>query len=319
MQTKIREIALELGFIDAQPVTGHPFEVWRERLMSSEFGKYLKLEHDPAKASGWPLEEITIWAAIAPTPPMTDWPEGRGEIGAHYMGLEPQKKRRTAWEDAVAALGYEIVRGVNLPERAAAIRARLGVHGLNGLMIAPDYGSFINITVLLVRAAPPDNARGPEYDSSPGCGNCGECITACPTGAITEENGVDVMKCLRNYMNWPQYMPEEYYEKMGRRIIGCDTCQYACPKNAELKCEQPSAEIIDCMKLENLLTEPDFERISKYVNLKGWYNVKTQAVLAAANTGRKDLLPVIEALIGGEDKTLDKMAKWAVERLSLVL
>ena len=314
MQSKIRDAALELGFLDAKPATGHPFEVWHNRLMNSELGKYMSMEHDLGKVSGWPLEEITLWVAVAPTPPMAEWPEGCGEIGGFYMRSGWRQNRRSAWEDAAIALGYEIIRGVTLPERAAAIRAGLGVHGLNGLMISPDYGSFVSIHVLMVHAAPPHDARGPEYDLSPGCGNCGDCIKACPTGAISLENGVDTQKCLRNFFGAPQFMPEEYYPKMGRRILGCDTCQLACPKNAALERETPPADMVEWMKLEKLLTEPDIDWISKYILLYGT-RVKTQAALAAANTGRKDLLPLVEALIGSDDAALDKIARWAANRL----
>jgi len=129
-------------------------------------------------------------------------------------------------------MGYEVKREIMLPERAAAIRAGLGVHGLNGLMITPNYGSF----------------------------------------------------------------------------------QFACPKNAGLKREQPPADMIDCMKLEKLLTNLEFDRIFKYFQLNE-SSVKPLAVLAAANTGRKDLLPLVEALIGNEDKVLDKIARWAASRL----
>ena len=210
-----------------------------------------------------------------------------------------------------------IVRDVTLPERAAAICAGFGVHGFNGLMITPDYGSYANITLLLVHAAPPPDVRGPEFDLSPGCGNCGECITACPTGAISD-NGVNTLICLRNYISKPETMPEEDYPKMSRRIQGCDTCQRACPYNAALEQEHPPADMVDCMKLERLLTEPDISRMSKYIF--HWYakenRIKAQAALAAANMGRKDLLPLVQALIGSEDKMLDKMARWAAERLN---
>jgi len=313
MQSKIRDAALKLGNIDAQPVTGHNFDVWHNRWKTMSLGSYMASAYDPSKLSGWPLDEITIWVAIAPTPPIGEWPEGCGEIGGFYMCSRQREKRRVAWEKAAVELGYEIKSDVTLPERAAAIRAGLGVHGLNGLMIAPDYGSFVDITVLLVHAPPPPDARGPEHDLSPGCGNCGDCIKACPTGAISE-NGVDTQICLRSYMNWLENMPEEYYPKMGRRILGCDTCQHVCPKNAGLKREQPPADMIDCMKLEELLTKPDIDHISKYIKLYET-SVKTQAVLAAANTGRKDLLPLIEALTGSEDKTLDRAVKWAVNQL----
>ena len=96
MPLTIREKALELGFIDARPVTGHPFDVWRNRLMSIPLGKYMSFEHDPANASGWPLAEIALWAAIAPTPPMADWPEGCGEIGAYYMRSQLRETRLIA-------------------------------------------------------------------------------------------------------------------------------------------------------------------------------------------------------------------------------
>jgi len=317
MQSNIRDAALKLGYIDARPVTGHPFDVWRKRLASIALGQYMSFEHDPANASGWPIEEITVWVSIAPTPPMGDWPEGCGEIGAFYMRSDLQGKRLRAWEDEAIALGYEIVRDVMLPERAAAIRAGLGVHGLNGLLITPDYGSFVNINVLLLHSAPPPDARGPEHDMSPGCGNCGDCIKVCPTAAISD-NGVDSLVCLRNYMSRPENMPEEDYSKMGRRIQGCDTCQHACPRNAALKRETPPADLTDCVKLEKLLTQADTDRISKYIQrsyIIKENRIKSQAALAAANTGRKDLLPLIEALTGSEDKILAKTAAWAAERL----
>ena len=132
------------------------------------------------------------------------------------------------------------------------------------------------------------------------------------------ETGMDATKCLRSYMNRLDELPTEDYPKMGRRILGCETCQLACPKNKHLKQEPPPAEIIDCMKLEELLANPDMNRlldlIAKYIQLNET-NVKSQAVLAAANTGRKDLLPLIEALIDDGNKTLGKLAKWAAEQL----
>jgi len=346
----IRDAALRLGYADARPVTGHPFDVWRKQLTSVPLGQYMSFEHDPSKLTGWPLDEITIWAAIAPTPPMADWPEGCGEIGGFYMCSEQQNKRRIAWEDAAAGLGYEIMRRAVLPERAAAIRAGLGVHGLNGLLITPEYGSFVNINILLLHAAPPPGARGPEYDLSAGCpgcvtnadvgcaagadagaavctdgasvdadaggGRCDACVRACPTRAISNK-GVNAVICLRNYMSRPETLPEDDYPKMGRMIQGCDICQRVCPANAALARRQPPADMAECMKLETLLNGPDMAGMNKYM-LSMYVNEKrilSQAVLAAANTGRADLLPLVEARIGDGDAALDKMARWASERL----
>ena len=315
MASDIRNAALNLGYINALPVTGHPFIAWRERLMDTALERLSKA-HDPAIVSGWPLDEITIWVAIAPNSLVESWPEGCGEIGAYYMSYQMNEARRIAWEDEAVAMGYEVVRGAFLPERAAAIRAGLGVQGLNGLMIAPEYGSFVTIAVLLVRTSPPQDARGPEYDLAGDCGNCGICIDACPSGAISE-NGLNAEICLRTYMIKLDKFPEEDYPKIGKRILGCDTCQHVCPSNGAIKKEQLSAEMTDYMKLEELLTKPTLNNVLgiKYLNETF---VKSQAVLAAANTGRKDLLPLVEALIGSEDKTLSKMAQWSADRLRRV-
>ena len=313
MQPNIRSSALNLGYINALPVTGHPFDVWLNRIKGTHL-EGLSFAYDPVKVSSWPLEDITIWVAIAPAPPISKWPDGHGEICSHYIFLETSRARRIAWEDSAIAMGYEIIRDAFLPVRAAAIRAGLGVHGLNGLMIAPDHGSFIDISVLLVRAAPPKEAKGPEYDLSSGCCNCGACMRACPNGAISE-SGVNTSVCLRHYMNKLELLPEEDYPNMGRRILGCDTCQHACPSNANLERVPPSAELINCTKLEELLTKPTAGRILNVERYQKEAFFMSQAVLAAANTGRKDLLPLVEALTDSEDAVLSKMAKWAVSCL----
>jgi epoxyqueuosine reductase len=313
MHDKIYEKAIELGYVNAVPVTGHPFEVWYNKLKSTPLGQYLSFEHDPLKISGWSLDETTVWVAIAPTPPLKPYPEGYGEIGSFYICSQKRRERRIAWQKATIELGVEIISDVTLPERAAAIRAGLGVHGLNGLLIAPDYGSFVDITVLLVRVAPPQNARGQEYDLSPGCGNCGDCIKACPTNAISEE-GVNSVICLRSYMNYPEYMPETDYSKMGCRILGCEICQLVCPKNSNLVPLEPPSDIINCLRLESLLIKPDVEHITKYVQIDEALAIR-QAILAAANTDRKDLIPLIQNYIGSDDEVIDKFARWAVNHL----
>ena len=316
MSDSIREAALKLGYADARPVTGHPFRVWRERLDNIPLGQTLSFDHDPALLSGWPLGEITLWVAIAPTPPLKEWPEGCGELGAHYVHSVGQERRREAWEEAAEMLGYEVIPDAMLPERAAAIRAGFGVQGLNGLLITPDYGSYVNIAVLLIRSAPPEGARGPEHDLSSGCNKCGECIKVCPTGAISED-GVDALKCLRHYMRKPETMPEDAFHLMGRRIMGCETCQQVCPDNDSLKREDPPQDLFGCMRIESLLTKPETNQMTIYID--SYYipenRVRAQAHLAAANTGRNDLLPLIEVDIGSDDEARNKTARWAADIL----
>jgi epoxyqueuosine reductase len=274
------------------------------------------MEHCPEVLSGWP-NETTVWSATLAKPPFTPWPDGYGEVSSNYATLVESGKSEETWKQAVKDMGYEVLDNPRLPRRALAIRAGLGVSGLFGPLITPLHGSFVYIGTIVVRMAPPDGANGPEHDRSPGCERCGNCIDACPTGAITSE-GLNHMKCLRMDMSNTDNMPEEHYSLMGRRIMGCDACQRVCPHNCGIIPETPSAEVIAPFKLEALLSEPDIDAISARITAS--YTNKTriqiQSVLAAANTGRSDLLPYISKFADDEDGTLRRASRWAIERLS---
>jgi len=312
MTDNIRDIAIGLGYADARCVKAEPFALWKERVTGTIF-EGMVAAHDPAVMAGWPMEETTLWVAIERVPLIKDWPDGCGEMSGYYLHQRDIKARRTAWMDAIEQMGYEIKRDLFFPDRAVAIRAGLGVHGLNGLLISPDLGSYTSISVVAVRMAPPKDARGADHDLSPGCVMCGACKDACPTGCISDD-GVDAKNCLRAFMNQPIYITASDCEKMGRRVLGCEDCQWVCPHNAHIPHEKPNDEFIAHLQLEKLLTQPEINDYvqSKYLNNE---HTKMQAALAAANTGRVDLLPLIEPLTQSENEAVSKNAKWAVAKL----
>jgi epoxyqueuosine reductase len=316
MTHPIAVAALAAGFLDVKPATAHPLDFWRETLDRLPFGKIFSMEHRPEALSGWPAAETTIWSAILPTPPFNPWPDGYGEVSSYYTGLREAAQKKSVWEQAVKDMGYEVLGKPLLPFRAIAVRAGLGVTGLFGPLITPLYGSFVSISTLRVRAAPPKEARGPEYDRSPGCERCGKCAEACPTGAITED-GFDAMKCLRKDIEFPDHMPEEHFPLMERRIMGCDTCQRVCPHNRKIASVNSNEDQIAPFGLGNLIAAPDIDaiaaRITKYFTRKTTIHI--QAVLAAANTARTDLAPRIQALTD-DDAALRRAAGWALKKLS---
>ena len=315
MSHPIADAALAAGFLDVKPATGDSLDFWRETMDGIPLGKIITLEHRPEVLSGWPTE-TTVWSATMATPPFTPWPAGYGEVSSYYAALSKAEKKEATWKQAVKDMGYEVADNPRLPRRALAIRAGLGVPGLFGPLITPLHGSFVYIGTIVVRMAPPDGTYGPEHDRSPGCERCGNCVEACPTGAITKE-GVDQMKCLRKDMGYPDDMPETHYSLMGRRIMGCDTCQRVCPHNREIVSVTPSAEMVAPFRLEELFNGPDTDAISaritkNYTNRTG---ILIQSVLAAANTGRTDLLPSIHKFVDDENGTLRRVSRWAIEKL----
>ena len=315
----IAAAAFSAGCLDVKPATAHPLDFWRETLDKIPFGKFFSMEHRPEAISGWAVDETTIWSATIAAPPFTPWPDGYGEVVGYYLAVCEAEKKMAAWEQAVMDMGYEVTGNLRLrlPSRAMAIRAGLGIPGLFGPMITPLHGSFVYIGALLVRMTPPEGTRGPEHDRSDGCEKCGKCASACPTGAITDD-GVDQTKCLRYYMGYPNDMPEESYSLMGRLMIGCDACQRVCPHNSGIVPVIPSAEITAPFRLEELLTAPDLDAVAARVSAAFTNKTKLQiqSVLAAANTGRTDLLPHIRKLADEEEGTLRRVSEWAIKKLA---
>lgn len=316
LNARIAKAARELGFLDARAATAQPFDFWRKTAASLPIGKSLaRLKHDPSEL-GWPEGETTVWVAAMPTPPFERWPEGYGEI-SHYYTLSPgARKKEHAWAEAVREMGVETLCGVPLPYRAAAIRAGLGIAGLFGPLITSGHGSFVSICLILAHVPPPAGAGNAASDAGTMCRRCGACRKACPVGAITSI-GLDATLCLRYDIGNQHATPQSHYEPMGTRIIGCEDCQKACPCNSGVTPVAIPENVKASMKLEALLTAPDMVALSALIgsNYARKKHIQTQAVLAAANTGRKDLLAAIESLADDDYAPLAAASRWAASRL----
>jgi len=77
--------------------------------------------------------------------------------------------------------------------RHAAVEAGLGEIGLNRLLLTRKFGPRVRLGAVLTTAPLKSDNRFTEKL----CNDCGECVKACPAGAITEEGKVDVRKCTR--------------------------------------------------------------------------------------------------------------------------
>jgi epoxyqueuosine reductase QueG len=117
-----------------------------------------------------------------------------------------------------------------LREVAAARLAGLGDVGRNGLLIHPRYGSFVFIGAIAADIEIP-----PWRKPGGSCQNCGACLRACPTGALTA-SGFDDSRCRSritqktgNLTPW-----EEEQIRAGGFVWGCDCCLEACPHTRKL-------------------------------------------------------------------------------------
>jgi epoxyqueuosine reductase len=115
-----------------------------------------------------------------------------------------------------------------LPEREAAWLAGMGVRGDNRLFILPPYGSYVFLGTIFTDAPLSLNQVPP----APRCMACGQCRSACPTGAL-EGRGI----CLSDLTQKKGVLTaeEEALLKDHPFIWGCDLCQTACPYNRSVK------------------------------------------------------------------------------------
>ncbi len=112
-------------------------------------------------------------------------------------------------------------------EKYWAKKAGLGWQGKNTLIINPKYGSWFNIGLLVVNFALPEDVEVKNQ-----CGNCNNCIDACPTKALSSPGILDVRKCISYHtIENKKNIPKEIRISNKSYVFGCDICQLACPWN----------------------------------------------------------------------------------------
>lgn len=130
-------------------------------------------------------------------------------------------------EAEVGPFGYRaFVDSAPVMERALARKAGLGWFGRNAMLLNPKAGSLFFLGELYTDLPLPVD----EPFDTHHCGSCHACRSACPTGAIVEDQVVDARACI-SYLTIELFgaIPDRYREAMGNRVFGCDDCQLVCP------------------------------------------------------------------------------------------
>ncbi len=119
-------------------------------------------------------------------------------------------------------------------ERAWASRSGIGWQGKNGNVIHPRFGSYFFIAIILTTLKIPEDSPIQEQ-----CGDCQNCINACPTNAIVRPKVIDARKCLAYWTVEAKSIyekPKHIADNMNGRLFGCDICQEVCPWNINSSC-----------------------------------------------------------------------------------
>jgi epoxyqueuosine reductase len=119
-------------------------------------------------------------------------------------------------------------------ERIFAKYAGLGWLGKNTLLLNETLGSWCFLGVILTSLDLQPTLAPAESPPPDLCGQCRQCLDACPTGALVEPYVMDARKCI-SYLTIELRgeIPESLREPMGWQVYGCDICQDVCPYNRQ--------------------------------------------------------------------------------------
>ncbi len=223
-----------------------------------------------------------------------------------------------------------------IAERIFAKHAGLGWLGKNTLLLNQELGSWFFLGVILTTLELEPSLTVGEMPPADLCGNCRQCMDACPTEALVEPYVLDARKCI-SYLTIELRgaIPEEFREPMGRHVYGCDICQEVCPYNRLA----PLTEVIEFEprhweteegllgpRLEWLagLTEEEFREKFRGSAMKRtkWRGLVRNACVALGNAkwekGSVEHARVLELLArleGAEETAIAESARWALLRI----
>ncbi|WP_139995414.1 tRNA epoxyqueuosine(34) reductase QueG [Kurthia sp. Dielmo] len=207
-----------------------------------------------------------------------------------------------------------------LVDRAVAERAGIGWSGKNCSIITPEFGSYVYLGEMITNIPfAPDEAIEDQ------CGECTLCIDVCPTGAIVQGGQLDSNRCVAFQTQTKGFLPDEFREKIGNRIYGCDTCQTVCPKNKGKKnwlhaAFEPEPELAKPL-LAPLLSMTNKEFKSQFGHMSGSWRgkkpIQRNAIIALVHFKEEDAMPqLIELLTKDERPMIRGTAAWAIGKIA---
>lgn len=206
-----------------------------------------------------------------------------------------------------------------LVDRAVAERAGIGWSGKNCSIITPEFGSYVYLGEMITSI--PFEPDTPMEDR---CGSCNKCVEVCPTGALVQGGQLDSQKCIAFVTQTKGFLADEFREKLGNRLYGCDTCQTVCPENKGKDFHfheemEPDPEIAKPL-LKPLLTISNRDFKEKFGHVSGSWRgkkpIQRNAIIALAHYKDDTAIPeLIKVMQDDPRPVLRGTAAWALGKI----
>lgn len=341
LKRKLKTIAPKLGINTLGITSAEPFSDIQKSLQLQQKQQYLSgfewpdIEDRVDCKRYMPEAKSIIMIGIAypkDTPYPLDSKQRRGVFARSAWGkdyhhiLNNKLRQLKEWlkqQDEVKKLSEPLktliqVDTGQLPEVAAAERAGLGFIGKNGLLITPQWGSFVYlggmITSLPLEPDPPGIFA---------CGSCTRCLDACPTQALIGNGRMNAKRCISYQTQNKEMIPTELRKKLGKQLYGCDICQWSCPFNKHIepptckdtfpKKDTAHPELLPLLTLSNKAFQEQFG--SSAGSWRGKRTLQRNAIIALTNVNAREALPTIETLLYDLRPVIRATAVWSVSIL----
>lgn len=201
-------------------------------------------------------------------------------------------------------------------ERAVCEQAGLGWIGRSTMLINQKLGSFGSLGVMFLDI--PTTQRSQPHPFR--CGTCTQCITDCPTGALSDQ-GLDARLCISYWtIEHRGVIPRSFRPKIGEWFFGCDICQDVCPWNnrvpeADEGRWQPKSQHIYPDLLTWLTMDPktlDQSLLGSPLRRAKPEGLRRNACIVLANKGYAPALPLLKKLATSDPSPVVRAtALWA--------
>lgn len=206
-----------------------------------------------------------------------------------------------------------------LVDRAVAERAGIGWSGKNCSIITPEFGSYVYLGEMITNIP-----FEPDHPMEDRCGSCNKCVDVCPTGALVQGGQLNAQKCIAFVTQTKGFLAEEFREKLGNRLYGCDTCQTVCPENKGKDFHfhtemEPNPEIAKPL-LKPLLSISNREFKEKFGHVSGSWRgkkpIQRNAIIALAHYRDETAIPELITVMKDDPRpVLRGTAAWALGKI----
>lgn len=323
----------KIGFTTADPFTEMKQRLIRQQQLNYQSGfeeKDIEKRVNPSLIFDGPQSIIAIalaYPAKIVNPPKGVKGDRRGVFckaswgqDYHHILKEKLQQLETFIKEKVeGARCKSMVDTGELVDRAVAERAGIGWSGKNCSIITPEFGSYVYLGEMITNI--PFDPDVPMEDQ---CGECRKCLDVCPTGALVQPGQLNAKRCIAFITQTKGFVDDEFKEKIGNRLYGCDSCQTICPKNKGIDFHfheemEPDPEIAK-PKLTPLLkiSNREFKEVFGHVSgsWRGKKPIQRNAIIALAHFKEKSAVPdLIKVLREDSRPVMRGTAAWALGKI----